>query len=251
MDATLPAHLLTWFLYFSAASFLGWILESTYRSVQERRWVNSGFLSGPFVPIYGFGALFIALLARFLAHTHGVLFWTVLSLSPTAVEYVASYLMEKLFGLRLWDYHSQPFNIKGRVCLLFSFFWVLLTAFAVFYIEPFLLRKIAAIALLDRYFLSGALFMYFVMDTIGSSRSLINFKAFVADLKELAARGGAFLPTLDLGGRGRLPREIKRLIKPLKAFPLLTGELKPLIHAIPDWITTRLESIIGGRHFRK
>ncbi|MFA6508527.1 MAG: putative ABC transporter permease [Treponemataceae bacterium] len=250
MSGTPHEQILNWFLYFSAASGLGWILESTFRSIQEHRLVNSGFLSGPFVPIYGFGALFVALLARLLAHTHGVLFWAILAISPTIVEYTASYLLEKLFGLRLWDYQDQPFNLKGRVCLAFSLCWVVLTAFAVFYIEPFLLGKITAIGIHERYFLSGALSMYFAMDTVGSSRAIINFKAFVVDLKALAARGGAFFPSLEIDA-GRLPREIKRLVKPLKAFPQLSGELKPMLHAIPDWITARLESIIGGRHFHK
>lgn len=241
---------LTWFLYFSATAFIGWMLESTYRSFAERRLVNSGFLSGPFVPIYGFGALSIALLARLLSAAHGSLYWAVLVVAPTVVEYLASFLLEKAFGLRLWDYRDQALNVRGRVCLLFSAFWAALTVAAVFWLEPLLLGIIEAAAGEIRYFAAGALFMYFVMDTIGSSRSLFNFADFVAELKELAARGGALLPNLELEAK-KLPREIRRLLKPLRAFPLLGGQLHPLRPAIPDWIAARLEKLIGGRHFRK
>jgi uncharacterized membrane protein len=242
--------MLNWFLYFSATAFLGWILESTYRSIRERRLVNSGFLTGPFVPIYGFGALAVAYFAWLLEQAHAGFYWIVVALTPTVIEYAASWILEKAFKLRLWDYRAEPFNLHGRVCLLFSGFWAVLTAAAVLYIEPFLLARIADIGIHGRYFLAGALSMYFVMDTVGSSRAFINFKAFVEDLKELAERGGAFLPQFEARSK-RLPREIRRLLKPLKSFPRLTGELKPMLGAVPDWITARLESIVGGRHFRK
>jgi len=247
-----PIHqdVLNWFLYFTFSSFIGWLLETGWRSMRERKFVNSGFLSGPFVPIYGFGALSIAFLARMAARANGFMFWVILVIAPTVLEYVASWLLEKSFGLRLWDYRSEPFNLKGRVCLLFSGFWAVLTVIAISVVEPFLLERITGIVLFTRYFLTGAFLMYFAMDTVWSVRSLINFKTFIAELKEVAARGGAFLPSLELGAR-RLPREIRRLLKPLKAFPSLVGELKPMLHAIPEWVTSRLESIVGGRHFLK
>ncbi len=242
---------LNWFLYFTATSFMGWIIESAYRSAIERRPVNSGFLSGPFVPIYGFGALAIAALARLLVHAHGSLYWAALVAAPTVLEYLASFFLEKAFGLRLWDYSNEAFNLRGRICLLYSFFWAALTALTVYLFEPFLIGRINAVEPYARYFLSGAFTMYFVMDTIGSSRALINFKAFVSELKEQIARSGsALLPALETEAR-KLPREVRRLLKPLKAFPLLARHLNPLRKGIPDWITARLESMIGGRHFRR
>jgi len=243
-------NLIVWFLYFSVAAAFGWVIESTFRSVTEHHWVNSGFLSGPFIPIYGFGALALAALARALATAHWALFWAILVMTPTAVEYVSSYMLEKAFGLRLWDYSKEPLNLRGRVCLVFSIYWAILTVLTVRFVEPFLLSRIKALGEFARVYLAGALSMYFVMDTIGSSKALINFKAFAADLRALVERGGSFLPTLELDTK-RLPREIRRLIKPLKSFPTLVGELRPSLDAIPGWITSRLESIIGGRHFRK
>lgn len=250
MSGSIAEFALNWFLYFTTTSFIGWILESAYKSVKERRLVNSGFLSGPFVPIYGFGALTLALFARILESAPDGVAWIILGLTPTAIEYAASYILEKAFRLRLWDYSTEPFNLRGRVCLMFALIWVALTAFTVLFVEPYLLERIANVDLYARFFLSGAFSMYFVMDTIGSSRSFINFKAFVVEFKELVERGGAFLPQFEVASK-RLPREIRRLMKPLKSFPLLSGELKPMLHAVPDWIIARLESKIGGRHFRK
>ncbi len=249
IDAT-SGNLIVWFLYFSVAAAFGWVIESTFRSVTEHHWVNSGFLSGPFIPIYGFGALALAALARALTNAHWALFWPILVVTPTVVEYVSSYLLEKAFGLRLWDYSREPLNIHGRICLLFSIYWAIMTVLTIHFVEPFVLARIRALGEYTRVYLSGALSMYFVMDTVGSSKALINFKAFVVDLRALVERGGSFLPSLELDTK-RLPREIRRIVKPLKSFPTLVSELRPSLDAIPGWITSKLESIIGGRHFGK
>jgi len=243
-------RILSLFIYFSVAAFLGWIMETVFRSLKDRRWVNAGFLSGPFVPIYGFGALGIALISACLRDGFWFVYWPLLLISPTLIEYAASVLLEKLFGLRLWDYGTEPFNLKGRVCLVFSLIWALLTTLTVLFYEPFVTRKIENLPVTTRFFIAGALSMYFFMDTLGSIRAIVNFKAFVADLKELVARGGAFIPSFDREPH-RLPREFRRLLRPLKAFPRLVSELKPLLHAIPERITARLEAIVGGRHFHK
>ncbi len=246
----MPDQVFSLFLYFSASSFLGWMLETAFRSYKDRRWVNAGFLSGPFVPIYGFGALTIAGISAFLRQESWFAYWTLVLVSPSLIEYAVSLLLENLFSLRLWDYSAEPFNLKGRVCLSFSLVWGLLTALAVILYEPAATGLIASLSPTARAFAAGALAMYFAMDTVGSIKAIVNFKAFIADLKELVARGGAFIPSFD-GEPHRLPREIRRLLRTLKAFPRLVAELKPMLHAIPERITARLESIIGGRHFRK
>jgi len=250
MQSTWYDVIVFWFLYFSIAAFIGWMVESGYRSVRERRLINSGFLSGPFIPIYGFGALAIAALSRAIPGDSVVLYWASLALSPSVVEFMTSWLFERLFGLRLWDYSKEPLNLKGRICLLYSSFWIALTALTVLWLEPFVLGMIGSFSDRARYYFSGALSMYFLIDVVQSSSAMIYFKRFLADLRELAARGGSFLPSFN-NVNGRLPHEIRRLLKPLKAFPHLVRELNPTIGTIPEWITARMVSIIGGRHFRK
>lgn len=106
----LKIYLLFWFF-----SCLGWILEVVVCSICDKKFVNRGFLIGPYCPIYGFGSLIMLLLSPYKDH----LFITfVLALVLCSVlEYFTSYLMEKLFKIRWWDYSNDAFNINGRICL--------------------------------------------------------------------------------------------------------------------------------------
>ncbi|WP_304241961.1 putative ABC transporter permease [Gracilinema caldarium] len=254
MYQALPDELLKYFLYFSFSAFLGWILESTYRSIKEKHLANAGFLSGPFVPIYGFGALIIAIIGRFLGNLSPVLFWTGLILSPTILEYLVAVLMETFFGLTLWDYRHEILNLQGRICLKFSIYWTILVVFANKILEPWAFSKIASLGPYLTHFFSGALLMYFIMDTIHSVRAVFNFKAVMADLQKLLESGGKFLTSFDLisnalgtaeGLKQKLPQELKRLLKPIRAFPVLREELRSRFSVFPEWIREQLEKRIG------
>jgi uncharacterized membrane protein len=254
MYSALPGELLRYFLYFSFAAFLGWILESTYRSFVEKRFVNAGFLSGPFVPIYGFGALIIALIGRFLGNLPPVLFWTFLILSPTVLEYLAAFLLESYFGLTLWDYKHEFMNLQGRICLKFSIFWAILVLFANRILEPLVFTKIDEMGPYLSHFVTGALSMYFIVDTFHSIRAVFNFKAVIADLQKLLESGEKFVTSFDLitkalgtaeGLKQKLPLELKRLLKPMRAFPVLRKELQTRFAVFPEWIREQLEKRMG------
>lgn len=105
------------FLWLMAYSFLGWVYESILCSITERRLVNRGFLNGPLCPIYGCGALLILFVFGGREASLMQLFLTSAVLT-TALEYITSWAMEKLFHARWWDYSTYRFQIKGRVCLL-------------------------------------------------------------------------------------------------------------------------------------
>ena len=126
-------HILFWlFLY----SFLGWIWESTYVSVKQKRIVNRGFVNGPVCTIYGVGAMSIYLLLHPLRE-HGL--WLFLGgiLVATILEYVTAAVMETLFHTSWWDYSSKPFNIKGRICLESSVVWGFFTLLLFEVLHPF------------------------------------------------------------------------------------------------------------------
>ena len=92
-----------WMLFFYIYCFLGWLWESTYVSVRRREWVNRGFMHGPFLPIYGSGA--IVILFTTLAFRENL--WMIYLLgmiSATILEYFTGAAMEKLFHVRYWDY---------------------------------------------------------------------------------------------------------------------------------------------------
>ena len=124
---------MTLIYYFLVFSLLGWIMEALYRSVIDRRLTNPGFLTGPYLPIYGFGGLIIlaghTLLSSYSLPVRAV-FYVV---SLTALEFLAGFFMEKIFGIRLWDYRHRRLNLCGYVCLRFSMYWMVLavTAFVI------------------------------------------------------------------------------------------------------------------------
>lgn len=103
-------------LRFLAYSFVGWLLEGTYRCLTERRFVNPGFLTGPFVPIYGVGALGILALT-WNARPDPVVVFAVACAVASVVEFIGHLLLQRMLGLVLWDYSGRFGNLQGRICL--------------------------------------------------------------------------------------------------------------------------------------
>ncbi|MBQ8157129.1 putative ABC transporter permease [Candidatus Saccharibacteria bacterium] len=118
-------HVAAWFFIYC---FLGWLWESAYRSYIHHRPINSGFLVGPYIPIYGFGALLYIGLLHFT--TRPVELFFLGGLLACSLEFITSWLLEKIFHARWWDYSERFGNINGRVCvtgyLAFGAFAVLL-----------------------------------------------------------------------------------------------------------------------------
>ncbi len=103
------------FIAFWFFSILGWLLEVIVCSICDKRLVNRGFLIGPYCPIYGFGSLIMLAISPYKDNLF-ISFIMALVLCST-LEYLASYIMEKLFKIRWWDYSKDAFNINGRICL--------------------------------------------------------------------------------------------------------------------------------------
>ena len=124
-----------WLSFFYIYCFAGWVFESTYVSIREKRPVNRGFLRLPLLPLYGTGAvmmLWVSLPFRdslFLVYISGVI-------AATALEYVTGWTMERLFKMKYWDYSNQRFNVNGYICLSSSLVWGLLTIFLTEVLHP-------------------------------------------------------------------------------------------------------------------
>ena len=125
---------------------MGWVLEVIYRSIQQRKFVNAGFVYGPFVPVYSMGAAFIIVLQHFFQGWHLVPRFILFGLAITAMEYSIGIICEKIFKLKLWDYSEYKLNIHGRVCLYFSLFWTALAFLFVRFIHPIVLHHLALIS---------------------------------------------------------------------------------------------------------
>ena len=108
-----------YFVYFIIFSFFGWIWETIYCTVKNREWANRGFLFAPLCPIYGVGAVAIILVANNIGVSN-YQWWHIFIiavLGSMVLEYVTSWLLEKLFHAYWWDYSDMPLNINGRICL--------------------------------------------------------------------------------------------------------------------------------------
>ena len=120
--------------FFMIYSFLGWLMESIFVSINQKEWVNRGFVNGPFCPIYGVGVLLaVMLLSDFSDHI--LVLYAGGFVIATIVEYVIGALLEHLFHATWWDYSDIPFNIKGRVCLLRSAEWGVLATLVVLFLH--------------------------------------------------------------------------------------------------------------------
>ena len=98
---------------FALYSFVGWCGEVVYTYFRERRWVNRGFLSGPFFLLYGAGAILPVVL--FDVESPLWLVAPVVALWSAIVEYGGSWALERI-GLSYWSYNDKPFNLHGRIC---------------------------------------------------------------------------------------------------------------------------------------
>lgn len=132
------------FIYFLLYSFIGWSCEVVYCSIPRKTFVNRGFLNGPICPIYGFGAIFIINFLSSFKDSIVELFLLAVLLTST-LEYITSVILEKLFNTKWWDYSNNEFNISGRVCLLNSTLFGLLSVVLVQVIHPHIANLIVNI----------------------------------------------------------------------------------------------------------
>lgn len=97
-------------------SIFGWVMEVIKTLIDNKKFVNRGFLIGPWCPIYGNGAILVTLLLQEYTDDIIILFFMSVIICE-ALEYLTSYLMEKIFLARWWDYSNRKYNINGRICL--------------------------------------------------------------------------------------------------------------------------------------
>ena len=156
-------------LLFSVYSCLGWICECIYCSVPAKRWINRGFLNGPFCPVYGFGALLIIgalspLIPLYPFPLDLVLLFFAAVLLTSALEYLTSVLLEKLFHTSWWDYSHHRFQINGRVCLLNSVLFGIMSVFVLEVLHPPIQALLQTFPRTATFPAAGGLFVYFILD---------------------------------------------------------------------------------------
>lgn len=169
-----------WFAFFAIYCFVGWAFESVYVSFEHKKWVNRGFLNGPFLPIYGFGAIIMLFSALPVRNSIPLTFLFGM-LGATVLEYVTGYMMERIFKIKLWDYSYEPLNLNGYICLGCSLMWGGLSLLLVRVIhEP--VEKIVvgmddtALMVVDFVFVA-----YFIWDLVISVRQAFDLKKIIEE----------------------------------------------------------------------
>ncbi len=174
------------FIYFITYSILGWICEVIFCSIPEKKFINRGFLNGPLCPIYGFGALIVIFFLTpfkesiFLVFIFGLIFTSVL-------EYLTSYAMEKIFHSKWWDYSNNKFNINGRVCLLNSILFGLLSVFVMFVLHVKIVEVVDNISYLWIQIIAIFSIVILTVDITVTVQSAININEKLQKLRDLSS----------------------------------------------------------------
>lgn len=172
-----------YFILFIIYSMIGWIVEVINSLISRKRFVNRGFLIGPYCPIYGVGSvLVIVLLTKYLDEPITLLVMSIVICS--LIEYFGSLIMEKLFNTRWWDYSNQKFNINGRICLETMVPFGIGCMAIMYVINPFISKLVLSIPTNILNMIAIILGIIFITDFIVSFTVIAKFKALPEELKK-------------------------------------------------------------------
>lgn len=178
------------FLFFIGC-VMGWCIEVIFRkflskSNPSHKWINPGFLIGPYLPLYGSGLVVLYLLS--LIHIDAVdahpvlqkvLVVLIMAIAMTVVEYIAGRIFIIGMNIKLWDYSDEWGNIQGIICPLFSFFWGVIAALYYFFLHPHILNAVYWLAdHLTFSFFIGFFYGVFVIDCVVSFNLMSKVKKF-------------------------------------------------------------------------
>lgn len=162
------------FLLFIIYSVTGWIIEVIATYPDTKCFVNRGFLIGPYCPIYGNCAIAMILL---LHNIKDPILLFILSIIICSVgEYVTSYLMEKIFHARWWDYTKNKFNLNGRICLANSLAFGVLGFLLIKFVNPFVVGLITKLSPTIMNILFYTILILFLIDNVISFKVIFKIK---------------------------------------------------------------------------
>ncbi len=162
-------------LLFFIYGFLGWILEVIYTRITDKKWINRGFLIGPICPIYGCGCLLLLLILKQYEKDLFVVFLGSIFIC-SILEYFTSYILEKIFNARWWDYSQFKFNINGRICLETMLPFGVGGTLVVCFVNPVILDLIDKVSLLVRFIIVFICLLVFIIDMIISFNVISKIK---------------------------------------------------------------------------
>lgn len=173
--------------YFIIYSFLGWVIESVYKTYMLKKPINSGFLYGPICPIYGFGAIIMLLLLKNFSNNIVLLFITSFFLM-SAWEYIVGVILEKVFKTKYWDYSDRKFNINGRICLMNSCFWGFLGVIFITFVHAPIENLINEASQDAVIYLNNIIFVLLAIDCIFSIIKVYNINVSINSLNDITTK---------------------------------------------------------------
>ena len=230
----MAVKLTTLVIVFVIYAFIGWLTEVVYAYYKERKWINRGFLYGPFCPIYGIGAIAIFSMVEGLnglvatgsgMGLPGIFFMVFLVTS--SIEWLTGYLLEKMFHAKWWDYSDEKFNIMGYVCLKFSIYWAFIGVFVIQIVNPLIMQGISLLEGPLYVPLGIMLVTYFTVDGYKTVRGMINLRNLILELERISAQ---------------LRLDVERLSQPLRQeLERVKGEIEDKRISLSSELKGRIE----------
>ena len=183
------------FLVFTVYSFLGWLTESIFCSVPAGKFINRGFLNGPFCPVYGVGGVaVVSILTPFRENLIALYLAGVVVTS--LIEYLTGFALEKIFHTKYWDYSTHRFNLRGRVCLENSLLFGVMCVVGMLYIHPALMRLLESVSGTVLPWVSGGFILYFACDATLSVYTIFKLNGKLEEMQlvldEIKEKAAAF-----------------------------------------------------------
>lgn len=202
------------FLLFMIYSFIGWIIEMVNFLIESKKIVNRGFLIGPYLPIYGFGSLLMSMFLQKYS-TDLITLFCMCTIVCCILEYFTSYIMEKLFHARWWDYSRKKFNINGRICLETAVLFGIGGCLIICVANPIIISLLSMIPSTVLNVLAIILFVIIFVDFLVSFKVIFTFRSFTNNVRKDSTS------------------EINKLVKKMISSKSILG--KRLMQAFPDF----------------
>ncbi len=180
----LDLNILTFFLIFYIYCFMGWCFESLYVSAKSKKWVNRGFMKGPFLPIYGCGAVII-LFSTIPVMSSPVLVYILSFIAATVLELATGIVMEKLFKVKYWDYSGNFMNYKGYICIKSSITWGFMGMLVTYIINEPVAKFIDSLNVWISALIVVILTVIFVFDFVKSFKAAYDMREIIMSSERL------------------------------------------------------------------
>lgn len=171
--------------YFLIYSFLGWCVEVCYAALNTKKFINRGFLNGPYCPIYGAGVITIMYFVYPFKNSLIVLFMFSVILT-SLIEFLTGFILEKAFHYRWWDYSKEHFNLGGYICLKFSIIWGLACVFVTEIVHPGVRDIVLWIPKSFGEVILGILYLLMIIDFVVTVKTVLKLNARMEKLQMIA-----------------------------------------------------------------